>query len=268
MIRIGLRTDFSFVPEAAELDYDYLELPLTQIAALSDEEFDELCEYLSQLAVRVEAVWDMLPIALRINGPVVSAQAQHAYLAPALDRASRLGAKIVAFDAPASRNVPVDFDFALARRQTGNFLRIAQGHAAQSDVRIAVQNFRRAECNLINTISEASLMAALLQLENVGVLADTVQMALASESLDAVERAGSSLMHVHTGCALKRTLPMDGDGEDYEKLFTVLVRSGYDGGVTAVSLGEQTAPAARGALLRLRRALDKALSNHSREVFS
>ena len=145
------------------------------------------------------------------------AQAQHDYLSLAFARANALGADIAAFDAPKARAVPAGFDFALARRQTGNFLRIAQGHAAQAKLHIAVMNYRRAECNLINTISEAALMAALLQLENVGVLADTVQMALASESLDAVERAGSSLMYVHAGCALKRTLPKDGDGEDYRK---------------------------------------------------
>ena len=33
LIRIGLRTPFEFVPEAAGLGYDYLELPLTRIAA-------------------------------------------------------------------------------------------------------------------------------------------------------------------------------------------------------------------------------------------
>ena len=161
-----------------------------------------------------------------------------------------------------ARAVPAGFDFALARRQTGNFLRIAQGHAARAGLRIAVMNYRRAECNLINTISEAALMAALLQLENVGVLADTVQMALASESLDAVERAGSSLMYVHAGCALKRTLPKDGDGEDYEKLMELLTRTGYDGAVSCVCEGEITAESARAALARMTRARDKAVSNH------
>lgn len=262
MIRIGLKTPLDAVPEIAGLGFDSLELPLREIAALSDSEFGELTEYLAYLNVRIDAVSDLLPDALRVNGPSVSAQAQHDYLALAFARARALGATVAAFDAPKARAVPDGFDFALARRQTGNFLRIVQGHAAQAELRVAVKNYRRAECNLINTISEASLMAALLQLENVGVLADTVQMALASESLDAVQRAGSSLMHVHAGCALRRTLPRDGDGEDYEKLLALLTQMGYDGIVSCVCAGEITAESARAALSRMTRARDRAVSNH------
>lgn len=262
MIRIGLKTPLDAVPEIAGVGFDCLELPLRDVAALSEGEFAELTEYLAYLNVRVGAVSDLIPDGLRVNGPAVSAQAQHDYLSLAFARANALGADIAAFDAPKARAVPAGFDFALARRQTGNFLRIAQGHAAQAKLHIAVMNYRRAECNLINTISEAALMAALLQLENVGVLADTVQMALASESLDAVERAGSSLMYVHAGCALKRTLPKDGDGEDYEKLMELLTRTGYDGTVSCVCEGEITAESARVALARMTRARDKAVSNH------
>lgn len=259
MIRIGIRTEFESVPEMASVGFDFLEIPLTRIAALSDAEYAELAEYVHAAEISIEAACDMLPAALRVNGPQVSAQAQHEYLDRAFSRAQGLGVRIVAFDAPASRAVPAGFDFAMARRQTGNFLRIAQGHAAALGLRVAIQNYRRAECNLINTISESALMAALLQLDNVGVLADTVQMALASESLDAIERAGSSLVHVHTGAALDRTLPRDGDGEDYEKLFSLLARCGYDGRVSCVSGRETDVPAAQTALRRLQRARDKAL---------
>ena len=41
-MRIGLRTRLDFVPEAVRLEYDYLELPLAPIAALSTAEFAEL----------------------------------------------------------------------------------------------------------------------------------------------------------------------------------------------------------------------------------
>ena len=254
MIKIGLRSEFEFVPEAAALGFDYLELPLTRIAALTDNEFDELTDYVDAANINIEAMYDMLPPSLRVNGHDVRAQAQHAYLERAFYRASRLGAQVVAFDAPEARNAPAVFDFAMARRQTGNFLRIAQGHAVKYGLQVAVQNYRHAECNLINTVSEAALMAALLQLDKVGVLADTVQMAFASESLDALERAGSSLMHVHTGCALTRTLPAENDGEDYITMFKVLSRCGYDGRVSAVCSGECTAEAAQRALNCLKKA--------------
>ena len=92
MIRIGLRTPFEFVPEAAGLGYDYLELPLTRIAALTDDEFEELAVYIEAAGVNIEAMYDMLPSSLRVNGPDVRARDQHAYLEKAFYRAKRLGA--------------------------------------------------------------------------------------------------------------------------------------------------------------------------------
>ena len=144
MIRIGLKTPLDAVPEIAGVGFDCLELPLRDVAALSESEFAELTEYLAYLNVRVGAVSDLIPDGLRVNGPAVSAQAQHDYLSLAFARSNALGADIAAFDAPKARAVPAGFDFALARRQTGNFLRIAQGHAAQAKLHIAVMNYRRA----------------------------------------------------------------------------------------------------------------------------
>lgn len=148
----------------------------------------------------------------------MSAQAQHEYLKTAFERAKALGAELIVFDAAAARNVPSGYDFSLARRQLGNFMRILQGHAADAKLRVAVRNYRRAECNLINTVSEAALLPALLMLDRIGIAADTVQMALSSEPLDSIERAGM-LMHVYVGNALTRRLPSAGDGEDYRASF-------------------------------------------------
>ncbi len=254
MIRIGLRTEFEFVPEAAGLGFDYLELPLARIMELSDDEFEELTAYTEAAGINIEAMYDMLPASLRVNGNDVFARQQHEYLEKAFYRARRLGASIIAFDAPAARQVPTVFDFAMARRQTGNFLRIAQGHAVAYDLQIAVQNFRHAECNLINTVSEAALMAALLQLSQVGVLADTMQMAYAAEPLEALIRCGSSLQHVHTGSPLTRDLPRIGDGEDYVKLFRTLNRRGYQGRVSASGKRECTIESAKAALECLKKA--------------
>lgn len=255
MILIGLRAPFDFVPEAALIGYDYLELPLNRVASLTDREFLELQDYAVQARFRVYAMYDMLPEEMRVNGQNVRATQQHEYLQRAFSRAHALGASIVAFDAAASRNVPAGTDFDLARRQTGNFLRIAQGHAKEYGLKIAIQNIRFSSCNLINTVSEAALMAALLQLSQVGVLADTVQMAYQSESFAAIDQCGATLAHVATGCALKRSLPYPGDGEDYTRLFRMLQRRGYSGGVTAVTEGACTPTEAATALKVLRSAM-------------
>ena len=260
MIPIGVRSDLEFAPEAARLGFDYLDLPLSRIQALSQAEFDELAQYLDAAGLRVEALHDLLPESIRVTGPDVRARDQHEYLDSAFARAKRLGAEVVAVDAGRSRSVPAGFDFPLARRQMGNFLRVAQGHAAVAGLRLAVENLRAAECNLVNTVSEAAMMAALLRLDNVGVLADTAQMAFAAEPLDVVERCGGTLEHVHAGCALTRKLPRLGDGEDYAALFRALARMGYAGRVSAAASGPFSAEEAGAALECLRAARAAALT--------
>ena len=86
MIRIGIRTEFESIPEMATIGFDYLEIPLTRVAALSDAEYAELTEYAHAAKLPIEAAYDMLPPALRVNGPQVSAQAQHEYLDRAFSR--------------------------------------------------------------------------------------------------------------------------------------------------------------------------------------
>ena len=56
MIKNGLRSQFEFVPEAAGLGFDYLELPLTRICELSDDEFDELTAYIEAAGINIEAM--------------------------------------------------------------------------------------------------------------------------------------------------------------------------------------------------------------------
>ncbi len=228
----------SHVPEIARAGFDYLELSLSEITALRTEEFNELREYLHEMEIQTPVFSDMLPEGIRVTGNDVNARSQHEYLQTVFERAKALGAQTLVFDAEKARNVPNGFDFSTARRQLGNFMRILQGHAADAKLNVAVRNYRLAECNLINTVSEAALLPALLMLDRIGVAADTVQMELSSESLDAMQRAGGALMHVYVGNALTRRLPQAGDGEDYPRIFEILKAQDYSGCISCVSRNE------------------------------
>ena len=81
-------------------------------------------------------------------------------------------------------------------------------------------------------MSEATLIAGLLQLGNIAVAAHFGHMAMASEPLSALRRAAPLLKHVYIENALTRALPRLGDGEDYGRMLETLSDIGYDGGVT------------------------------------
>ncbi len=232
MFSIGIRTDFVNLPEVAGIGYDYAELPLDALAALTEAEFAEFADYAEDAGLNIAACSRMLPASLPITGPGVSASELHGYLKHALGRARRLGAKVIVLDAEASRVVPSDGDYPFAWRQLGNFLRLCQGHAKENGVTIAIEPIRKAECPLMNLVSEAALICGLLQLDNIAVAAHTGHMAMASEPVSALRRAAPLLRHVHVENALTRALPREGDGEDYRRLADTLNGIGYQGGVT------------------------------------
>jgi len=232
MTPIGICVSFADLPDAHRLGYDFVEVSLAELAALPEYDFLELADYIDATGIAIRACYDMLPGDMRITGPGVSAQYQHEYLTGAFFRANRLGVKVIAMDCAKNRHVPDENDFPAAWRQLGNFMRLVQGHAVNTGLKVAIEPIRKAECNLLNLVSEATLMAGLLQLDNVGVLPNLGSMAMASEPLSALRRAMPLIQHVHIEGALRKGLPAPGDGENYDKAFRLLTQLNYTGGVS------------------------------------
>lgn len=255
MIPIGICTDFTDMPEARALGYDFVEPPLCELAALSDGYFDEFAAWCEGSGLRVMAVNRLLPEGLSIVGEDVRAKALHDYLQRAFTRCKRLNVRVAVLDAATSRAVPAGCDFPHAWRQLGNFLRLCQGHARENGLAVAVEPLRKTDCNLLNLVSEATLLSGLLQLGNVGVAANTGAMAMAAEPVTALGQTGTALCHVHVEHPLTRRMPREADGEDYFKLMRILKKNGYAGGVsvTCKKAGDFKADA-RAALLCLRQA--------------
>jgi len=239
-LKLGICTDFVNLPRVAALGFDYVELSLADVAALPEADFIELANWVDAAGIRIYACRDMLPDNLPVTGPGVNATALHGYLRHALGRARRLGVKAVALDAAKSRDVSDDGDFPYAWRQLGNFLRLCQGHAKECGVTMCLEPLRKADCSLLNLVSEATLITGLLQLSNIAVAAHWGHMSMASEPMGALWRAAPLLGHVHIENALTRRLPAPGDGEDYGRMLSLLNMMGYTGGVSLCGSITQT----------------------------
>ena len=247
MIKIGICTDIKNIDIVEKCGYDYLEASLAGLAAMTDAEYAEAFALVQKAKIKVEACNGMLPATVRVTGPEVNAQKIHDYLDMAFDRAAKLGVKVVVFGSSGARNVPEGFNMGQAWRQISNFLRLAQPHAQQYGITIAIEPLRRGESNIINLVSEGTALAALLQLPNIRTLGDTYHMAMCSEPLSALTLAGDLLAHVHTANALGRILPKEGDGENYMGIFQALKAGGYEGRISCEAGCKDFAPDAQAA---------------------
>ena len=85
--RIGLE----YAGRLKRLGYDYIELPLNELAQLSEQEFRDARTVLEELDLPCRACNDFMPARFQITGPDVTSRAELTdYLRRALERAARL----------------------------------------------------------------------------------------------------------------------------------------------------------------------------------
>lgn len=232
-IRFGICALPEQLPQVARAGYDYIELDLNRVLAMDEDTYRAMTAQMQRFDLYAEVVHAPLPEGSLIVGDGVSAHRLHDDLSRSFELARMLGAEIVVFDCATSRNLPHGFDPAMAWRQLGNLIRILQSHAADSGLRVALLPLRRSAAELMNYVTEATLISAMLCLDRVGVAASRYNMAMEAESLPQLRRTGSLLWHMRASNVLGDRLPRSGDGEDYAALFATLGEMAYTGRVSA-----------------------------------
>ena len=230
--RIGICAGPRDIARAAAIGYDYIELNLNDVLPMDEQAYRDMARDMGETGLYAEVVHGMLPPGVSIVGPKVSARLLHDALDRSFDMAQALGAEYILFDCESARGLPPRFDPAMAWRQLGNFVRTLQSYAAKFDLKVALLPLRRSAVDLMNYVSEAVMISAMLQLDRVGVAASSYNMAMEAESLPQLQRTGSLLWHMRTSNVLGNLPPRAGDGEDYRKLFAALREMGYSGRVS------------------------------------
>ena len=230
--RFGVCAGPGQIAAAATAGYDYVELNLNDVLQMNEGEYRAMAAEMEKYGVYAEVVCGMLPDDVQLVGEGVRSQAIHQALDLTFDMAQALGAELVIFDCERSRILPHGFDPAMAWRQLGNFIRILQSYAANFDVKVALLPLRRSAAELMNYVTEATLISAMLHLDRVGVAASLFNMAMEAESLPQLKRTGSLLWHMRMSNVLGNRPPKAGDGEDYAAVFAALNEMDYGGRIT------------------------------------
>ena len=96
-MQFGLCARLNRLEEAAALGFDYLELPLRELAALSAAEFDALLALQRRLGVKLPAFNCLLPGSIRLFAQDFSLSAFDDYLELVFSRAEALGGRCAVF---------------------------------------------------------------------------------------------------------------------------------------------------------------------------
>jgi D-psicose/D-tagatose/L-ribulose 3-epimerase len=219
--------------DAKAAGFDYVELGVTEIAALSDDEFEAAVDRVKRIGIPTPNANLFVPASMKLTGPEASDPEQlDAYVRKAFARLARLGVKIVCFGSGGARRVPDGFPTAEAFKQLVAFGKHAAREAAAHGITIVIEPLRRQETNIINTTAEGLELVAAVSDPNFELLIDFYHLASEKEDPAIILRAADHIRHLHMANPQGRVFPLEWGEFDYAPFFANLRRIGYAGRIS------------------------------------
>jgi D-psicose/D-tagatose/L-ribulose 3-epimerase len=256
-VQVGVCTALKGLDDAKAAGFDYLELGTSEIAGLSDADFESAVAHIKQLGLPVPVTNLFLPATLKVTGPDVVPDEQMRYVRKAFTRLSRLGTGIVVFGSGGARRVPDGFSKDDAFKQLVEFGRRIAMEAGSHGITIAVEPLRRQETNIINSAAEGLELVKAVNHPSFQLMIDFYHLASEREDPAVVLRAREHLRHLHVANPQGRVFPLVWDEYEYAPFFENLRQIGYDKRISVEATAKDFQTEAPRAIALLRLAFDR-----------
>jgi len=227
-VKVGYCTGLKNVDAAKTAGFDYVELSATEVAGLSDADFDAAAAHLKQAGVPTPAANLFVPQTIKVVGPDVNLEQQTAHVKKVMSRLSRLGVEVLVFGSGGARRVPDGFARDEAWKQLVDFSRRAAEEAKPYRITVAIEPLRKQETNIINTAAEGLELVSAVNHPNFQLMIDFYHLASEQEDPAIVLKAKDHLRHLHVANPQGRVFPQKWDEYNYAPFFANLKAIGYD----------------------------------------
>ena len=214
---------------AKSAGFDYVELPVRDIARMSDEEFGRAVDAQEYVGLPTPVANNFLPADLKIAGRAVDKPRQNSYLEKSFGRMARLGVRIVVLGSGDARRVPDGFPPAEAHAQLVEFGRRAAAAARRHGIVVAVEPLRKQETNIIHTAAEGLAWVKAVDHPNFQLMVDFYHLASEKEDPAILLTAKEHIRHFHMANPKGRVFPLDASEYDYAGFFANLRSMGFRG---------------------------------------
>ena len=256
-VQVGVCTPLKNIDAARTAGFEYLELGTSEIAALSDADYESALARIKELGLPVPVTNLFLPATLKVTGPEVDREEQIRYVRKAFARLSRLGTGIVVFGSGGARRVPEGFPKEEAFKQLVEFGRRIAREARTRNITIAVEPLRREETNIINSAAEGLGLVNAIDHPNFQLMIDFYHLASEREDPAIVLLAREHIRHLHMANPQGRVFPLSWNEFDYGPFFANLRRIGYDKRISVEASAKEFALDAPRAISLLRQAFER-----------
>ena len=227
-VKVGYCTTLKNAEAAKAAGFDYVELSATEVAALTDAEFDAAAARLKQAGVSTPTANLFVPQTIKVVGPDVNVEQQTAHVKKVMSRLSALGVEVLVFGSGGARRVPDGFARDAAFKQLVDFSRRAAQEARPYGITVTIEPLRTQETNIINTAAEGLDLVNAVNDPNFQLMIDFYHLASEHEDPAIVLKAKDHIRHIHMANPEGRVFPQKWDEYDYAPFFANLKAIGYD----------------------------------------
>ena len=256
-VQVGYCSTLKNIDAAKAAGFDYVELGTSEIAALSDDEYEKAVTHIKQVGLPVPVTNLFLPAALKVTGPQTDRDQQMAYVKKAFARLSRLGTEIVVFGSGGARRVPEGFSREDAFKQLVEFGKRIAPEARAHGITIAIEPLRREETNIINSAAEGLELVRAIDDPNFQLMVDFYHLASEKEDPEIIVRARAHIRHLHMANPQGRVFPLRWDEYDYAPFFANLRTIGYEKRISVEASAKDFPNEAPRAIALLRGAFER-----------
>jgi sugar phosphate isomerase/epimerase len=227
-VRVGYCTSVKNAEAAKAAGFDYIEVSATEIANLSDADFEATAARLKQAGVQTPAANLFVPQTIKVVGPDIDLAQQTAHVAKVMTRLSKLGVEVLVFGSGGARRVPDGFSRDEAWKQLVDFSRRAAEAARPHNITVTIEPLRKQETNIVNTAAEGLELVNAVNHPNFQLMIDFYHLASEQEDPAIVIKAKDHLRHLHVANPQGRVFPQKWEEFDYAPFFANLKAIGYD----------------------------------------
>ncbi len=226
-MRFGVCAAIESAPVLAQCGYNYIELSVAAdlLPDQSESDWASRRSKIESMGLPVEAFNSFIRVG-KVVGPDVDSVRIRSYVSTALARAAKVGGSVIVFGSGGARSIPDGWPLAQAYRQLVEFLNYCADAYEETGVIVVVEPLCRAECNVINLVSDGAALVREVARPGVLNLADTYHMEAEAELLSAIADSADVLAHAHTADT-GRLWPGSGS-YNHKELFRALKSAGFD----------------------------------------
>lgn len=221
-VQVGYCTSYKNVAAAKAAGFDYVEVGTSEIAGLSEADFNAAVRDVRVVGLPIPAANLFLPATLKVTGPEIDRDQQRTYVTRALDRLAHLGVRIVVFGSGGARRVPDGFSPDEAFRQLVDFGRTVAPLARARGITVTVEPLRHEETNIVNTAAEGLRLVEAVGDPAFQLMVDFYHLASEREDPGIIVGARNHLRHLHMANPNGRVFPLSPGEFDYEPFFSKL----------------------------------------------